>query len=241
MKGLSDAEIRTEWTKAGGSIWGPNIETVGMPEISYFNFRRELERDYKRLSALCTRQGIELMELADLQSQVARLKEALKEAMGWNWLDGDVPSEIQTQCEGALESESLSAEPPPHCECHRCIREKGLVEDGSALPLSATKMVLCPECGNKRCPKASDHRLLCTKSNEPGQPGSVYASAGGPSNEVEQVAPFVQDRLTCEKASKLCEQYGYVPTGYLLSNDKGLVCSVNLSKVQWFDQSKVKG
>jgi len=38
-----------------------------------------------------------------------------------------------------------------------------------------TKMILCPECGNKRCPKASDHRLSCTGSNEPGQPGSVYA------------------------------------------------------------------
>lgn len=35
-------------------------------------------------------------------------------------------------------------------------------------------MRLCPECGNKRCPKASDHELACTNSNEPGQPGSVY-------------------------------------------------------------------
>ncbi|WP_419637208.1 hypothetical protein, partial [Thiolapillus sp.] len=40
--------------------------------------------------------------------------------------------------------------------------------------LPPTKMILCPECGNKRCPHASDHRLACTGSNEPGQPGSVY-------------------------------------------------------------------
>ena len=35
-------------------------------------------------------------------------------------------------------------------------------------------MILCPECGNKRCPKASDELLECTNSNEPGQVGSIY-------------------------------------------------------------------
>lgn len=30
------------------------------------------------------------------------------------------------------------------------------------------------ECGNKRCPKATDHTLGCTRSNEPGQEGSIY-------------------------------------------------------------------
>lgn len=33
----------------------------------------------------------------------------------------------------------------------------------------------CELCGNKRCPHHSDHRLECTRSNAPGQPGSVYA------------------------------------------------------------------
>lgn len=62
------------------------------------------------------------------------------------------------------------------CECHACIKEHDLRADcfGGALPLSASKMVLCPECGNKRCPKASNHRNTCTGSNEPGQAGSVY-------------------------------------------------------------------
>lgn len=74
------------------------------------------------------------------------------------------------------------------CECHRCIREFGLTAgDGRApgeapdwwdrLPLSSTKMILCPECGNKRCPRASDHRLDCTNSNEPFQPGSIYGGS----------------------------------------------------------------
>ena len=62
----------------------------------------------------------------------------------------------------------------PRCECHRCIDEKNLTAEGMAIPLSMTKMILCPVCGNKRCPHASDHDLPCTGSNEPGQPGSVY-------------------------------------------------------------------
>lgn len=37
-----------------------------------------------------------------------------------------------------------------------------------------TFMILCPKCGNKRCPKATDCSLDCTNSNEPGQPGSIY-------------------------------------------------------------------
>jgi len=40
----------------------------------------------------------------------------------------------------------------------------------------ARVMVVCPTCGNKRCPHATDHRLPCTGSNEPGQPGSRYTT-----------------------------------------------------------------
>ena len=36
-------------------------------------------------------------------------------------------------------------------------------------------MILCPECGNKRCPKSTDCTLSCTGNNEPGQEGSRYA------------------------------------------------------------------
>jgi len=36
------------------------------------------------------------------------------------------------------------------------------------------RMFLCPICGHKRCPKATNHRLKCTGSNEPGQKGSMY-------------------------------------------------------------------
>jgi hypothetical protein len=37
-------------------------------------------------------------------------------------------------------------------------------------------MYVCPECGNKRCPKATWHEEACTHSNEPGQLGSSYGT-----------------------------------------------------------------
>lgn len=51
-------------------------------------------------------------------------------------------------------------------DCRRCFREKGGKMN--------VRMFLCPVCGNKRCPTATDHRHACTHSNEPGQPGSDY-------------------------------------------------------------------
>lgn len=55
-----------------------------------------------------------------------------------------------------------------------------------------SKMVLCPQCGNKRCPHANDPRYKCTNSNEWGQVGSAYPATLGaklapePANEWQQ-------------------------------------------------------
>jgi hypothetical protein len=90
---------------------------------------------------------------------------------------------------------------PVACECHRCIKENNL-RDG-AFPLSSTKMVLCHECGNKRCPKASDHRLACTGSNESGQAGSIYTAppkrqwVGLTDNEIKKVFEADWNRPNC--------------------------------------------
>ena len=54
--------------------------------------------------------------------------------------------------------------------CHACL--VGVTEHG--LPITFQRMILCPDCGNKRCPKASNHRYQCTESNEPNQRGSIY-------------------------------------------------------------------
>lgn len=53
------------------------------------------------------------------------------------------------------------------CVCWRCLKARDEIR---------CFMILCRECGNKRCPKASDHDLSCTGSNEPGQSGSVYTT-----------------------------------------------------------------
>lgn len=55
----------------------------------------------------------------------------------------------------------------PKCTCHTC-RPISCDDPGSMF------MRLCPECGNKRCPKATNHELACTNSNEPNQEGSIY-------------------------------------------------------------------
>lgn len=35
------------------------------------------------------------------------------------------------------------------------------------------RFIICHHCGNKRCPKASNHIFRCTNSNEPGQVGEL--------------------------------------------------------------------
>jgi hypothetical protein len=37
-----------------------------------------------------------------------------------------------------------------------------------------TTMIVCPKCGNKRCPHATNHNMPCTDSNAPEQEGSRY-------------------------------------------------------------------
>ncbi|ENZ8015388.1 TPA: hypothetical protein ACF3BE_001530 [Klebsiella pneumoniae] len=52
----------------------------------------------------------------------------------------------------------------PDCWCSTC----------RPVVLNDMRFVVCPDCGNKRCPRANDHRNACTGSNDPGQEGSAY-------------------------------------------------------------------
>ncbi|HGH7464344.1 TPA: hypothetical protein ACG71I_000725 [Klebsiella pneumoniae] len=52
----------------------------------------------------------------------------------------------------------------PDCWCRTC----------RPVVWNDMRFVVCPDCGNKRCPRANDHRNSCTGSNEPGQEGSAY-------------------------------------------------------------------
>lgn len=59
------------------------------------------------------------------------------------------------------------------CWCYNCLSQ---IKDENylGLPVTAYTFIVCPDCGNKRCPKSTDHALQCTNSNEPGQEGSRY-------------------------------------------------------------------
>lgn len=59
------------------------------------------------------------------------------------------------------------SEQKPGCWCRTC----------RPVFLNDMRFVVCPDCGNKRCPRANDHRNACTGSNEPGQEGSAYPAA----------------------------------------------------------------
>lgn len=80
----------------------------------------------------------------------------------------------------------------PECECSGCKATSRicaeLAGDSPEIPdcwcctcrpvvLNGMRFVVCPDCGNKRCPRANDHRNACTGSNEPGQEGSAYPAA----------------------------------------------------------------
>ncbi|WP_017693173.1 hypothetical protein [Enterobacter hormaechei] len=82
------------------------------------------------------------------------------------------PTTMQTS--PALDSSPKIAESPsgnssviPDCSCRTC----------RPVTISDMRFVVCPDCGNKRCPHANDHRQACTVSNEPGQEGSAYPAA----------------------------------------------------------------
>ncbi len=47
-------------------------------------------------------------------------------------------------------------------DCAQCCKDANDIQ---------SRMILCPECGNKRCPKAQNHRYSCTASNVPEQIG----------------------------------------------------------------------
>lgn len=70
------------------------------------------------------------------------------------------------------------------CSCYACttalVEREPLPESEKLFGMvdpRMNRMFLCETCGNKRCPRAADHRHACTGSNEPGQPGSLYEAS----------------------------------------------------------------
>ena len=57
------------------------------------------------------------------------------------------------------------------CGCYNCMNK---IADDRGWPLTMSTFIVCSSCGNKRCPKSTDHNLACTNSNAAGQTGSRY-------------------------------------------------------------------
>ncbi|EOA2726495.1 DUF551 domain-containing protein [Klebsiella pneumoniae] len=99
----------------------------------------------------------------------------------------------------------------PDCWCRTC----------RPVVLNDMRFVVCPDCGNKRCPRANDHRNACTGSNEPGQKGSAYPAAPqSPGSEPPTVPGTwipVSERLPDENAEQqvlACFKGGDISTLY---------------------------
>ncbi len=56
-------------------------------------------------------------------------------------------------------------------DCRVC-EDEALKDD--PMGFMKRRFIVCPQCGNKRCPRASAHWQECTDSNEVGQVGSFY-------------------------------------------------------------------
>jgi len=82
--------------------------------------------------------------------------------------------------------QEIEQEPVAKYCCRLCFNKSG--------SLLLDRMILCSECGNKRCPKATNHELQCTNSNAPNQAGSIYNT---PPQRTEQESDDIASIIAC--------------------------------------------
>jgi hypothetical protein len=63
-------------------------------------------------------------------------------------------------------------------------------------------LILCPKCGNKRCPHAENHKYKCTSSNELDQIGEEELITCG-----MECKPGKISKIVAEKLDQLIEMY----------------------------------
>ncbi len=96
------------------------------------------------------------------------------------------------------EVERLTAE--RNCPCRDC----QMARLGPSVYPTRREMILCPRCGNKRCPHATNHNHACTDSNDPGQEGSEYQFAWSQQAEIDKAVV-----RTIERCAEVCANIVY--------------------------------
>ena len=84
--------------------------------------------------------------------------------MTWQDEQKEVATGVTDGTDGRKYSTVFPYEPRQECWCITC----------RPITMSDMRFVVCPDCGNKRCPKANNHRNACTNSNDVGQKGSSW-------------------------------------------------------------------
>ena len=129
---------------------------------------------------------IDTVELAQMRARITPTTSPVMIPILLRWLrdaaDGELleDTELPTALLTAVELiENAYVEPPSAtCGCYRCTeaeQERQIASGADMITALLSRMIGCDVCGAKRCPHATDHRLACTGSNEPGQPGSRFA------------------------------------------------------------------
>lgn len=95
--------------------------------------------------------------------EAATAREAVEKAIAWALTDTNADARLDPW----VELTELAEVDADNCgRCWECLTNHNF-------------MIVCVDCGNKRCPKATDHRNTCTHSNDLGQEGSIYAEGTG--------------------------------------------------------------
>lgn len=166
--------------------------TVGLPRVKV---------DASQLRALIAHYDSLIAERDTLRAEVERLTAERQESALQTVIeirDNEIALQLREIASLRAEVERLTAE--RDCPCRDCRMAR---LDPSVYP-ARREMILCPTCGNKRCPHATNHNHACTGSNDPGQEGSEYQFAWSAQAERDAIKQATIDKCV-RRLSELYE------------------------------------
>lgn len=110
--------------------------------------------------------------LGPVQKRAAEIVVALHNASIDRAGRGGGPSQSTNIRDLVLEAEGAGSKEGKDydgCTCCRCMEIAKLGRPAFWWPRNVPPFLVCPDCGNKRCPQNQDHRNRCTGSNDPDQ------------------------------------------------------------------------